>query len=143
MRKTICLVAFLALLLSNALFACECQYYESLEVKFAKMDAVFVGRVTKVGPLKNSADNYDVTFEIEKLYKGVNGKAVVVSLPAPGAANCNVGLLAENTRYLVYATLIPNGKLAASMCSGVYESSGNWYKHDVEALDALVAPAQK
>lgn len=137
--KVICASIPFIILWSNSLLACECVYYGSLESKFSKMDAVFIGKLIKIERSKNDDASDDLTFELVRSYKGIKDKLIVVSYPA--RTNCG-GLLERNKQYLVYASFL-NGTLNSSVCTGVEELSEGSHERELEVLNRVAATIPK
>jgi hypothetical protein len=111
----LCILAF-----TEPIQACECREYGTpICARFWRSDAVFVGQVVDIKPLKKKPDNVYtyvmVRFMVEESFRGVSGTIVGV-----GTANtaCDTRFK-KSKRYLVYASLdAKTNQLFTGMCSG-------------------------
>lgn len=98
-----------------AAMACSCAPPPAPKVALEAAAAVFVGKVTKRGNLPNSFLR-EVTFEVERQWKGVATPAVTVTTAQDGAA-CGVHF-EVGQRYLVYCYRAnANAPLATNLCT--------------------------
>lgn len=91
-------------------FACSCIPPGSPTEELAKSTAVFSGKVLNI-----SRDGYadKVTFDVEKIWKGVSEKNVIVATATEGAM-CGFGFR-KNEKYIVYAS--GENPLSTNLCS--------------------------
>lgn len=100
--------------------ACQCREYGTpICAQFWRSDAVFLGRVIDIRPLKNKPDNVYtylmVRFIVEESFRGVSGREVSVGT---ATTMCDTKFK-KGKRYLVYASLDQNtNQLFTGMCTG-------------------------
>lgn len=106
-RRLLILVAVLCIpAFTEAIQACQCREYGTpLCARFWRSDAVFVGRVIDIKPLKKRPDNVYtyvmVRFIVEEAFRGVSGPRVGVAT----ATTMYDTTFKKGKRYLVYAFL--------------------------------------
>lgn len=104
-------------------FACSCAI-ASPNQEFTKSDAVFQGKVINKETsrtalfTKSSDDPVYVTFLVEKVWKGIDTKNIMVQT-ALSEASCGFNFH-KNQKYIVYATEM-DGKLQVQLCSRTNE----------------------
>lgn len=99
---------------SSTVFACSCVPPGSPNEELEKYTAVFSGQVLSINRAGYAyKSSYKVNFAVEKAWKGVSEKNVVVSTATEGSI-CGFNFK-EGERYIVYA----NGEnsLSTSICS--------------------------
>ncbi|WP_218079453.1 hypothetical protein [Anthocerotibacter panamensis] len=98
MPKTVAFALFVAVALAQPLqAACRCAQPPSVTTSLQQAQAVFSGRVLQV----IATPTYrKITFQVEKSWKGIPGKWVVVYT---GTDDCDV-VFAPKVSYLVYAS---------------------------------------
>lgn len=107
----------------DLVYACSCATGLSVEGKYQTVDAIFIGKVTKIDRPAfsiSSADPVKVTFDVSKAYKGNFEKGFIVET-AKESASCGYPFNEEG-EYLVYATL-NEGRYETNLCSGTVELS--------------------
>ena len=104
-RIVICILAALAPLVTLDAFAgsCSCKFGApgTPTNGLNEMDVIFIGKVTSIGEAKDAAGFFDVTFQINKYYKGQKDMTIVVRTPKD-ARDCGYNFKKDET-YLVYA----------------------------------------
>lgn len=94
-------------------FACSCTMPRAPSEELKKATAVFSGMVTDID--RNlTGYGYKVKFDVEKIWKGISDKTVVVST-GMGGGDCGYGFK-EGEKYFVYA-YGDISSLSASICS--------------------------
>ena len=118
-KKLVSMVTIVLLIFSlsiivkpSKVFACDCIGPGTPNEELARSTAVFSGKVISINR-SLSGYAYNVTFDVEKIWKGVSEKNIVVSTSISGAS-CGFGFK-EGEKYIVYA----NGEksLSAGLCS--------------------------
>jgi hypothetical protein len=128
----------------TTIHACSCAESASAQAELQQQTAVFSGKVIAVKKpfkllIRSSADPVNVTFLVDRVWKGDVGKKVSL-ITAMSGPSCGIDF-DENQEYLVYA----HGDMAdlkASLCSRtqVFLTSGK----DIEALGApLMSPIEE
>jgi hypothetical protein len=109
MKKTVFGVTLAALLLClcpRPALACSCVEF-SVRHKFRYSDAVFVGQVVELTPVEPSKDfplaMYAVRFEVERRWKGAQGREVTAVADYDQRGWCGDLNLTVGERYLIYA----------------------------------------
>jgi len=110
MKGLVSLLALVALALEAR--ACDCAPNPPPKQALAKAAAVFSAKVDKIED--EGVAGRKVTLSIHEVWKGVQGKTVVVSTAKSGAA-CGYGFQ-QGQSYLIYAHAEGNG-LRVSLCS--------------------------
>ena len=111
----LCMAAF-----TEPIQACQCREYGApICAQFWRSDAVFVGQVIDIKPLKKTPDNVYtylmVRFVVEESFRGVSGPRVSV---ATATTMCDTKFK-KGKRYLVYASLDDNtNQFFTGMCTG-------------------------
>jgi hypothetical protein len=111
----LCIPAF-----TEAIQACQCREYGTpVCARFWRSDAVFVGRVIDIKPLKKKPDNVYTyvmaRFLVEESFRGVSGQRVGV---ATTTTMCDT-TFTKGKRYLVYASLDnETNQFFTGMCTG-------------------------
>ncbi|HKV34484.1 MAG TPA: carboxypeptidase-like regulatory domain-containing protein [Pyrinomonadaceae bacterium] len=102
--------------------ACECaEHGTPICAEYWRSDAVFVGKLESIKPLKNQWDDvYEYAglhFVVEQAYRGVSGKRVVVGVPKNTLCDPK---FKTGKRYIMYASLDkPTNQLFTGMCRRV------------------------
>src|SRR5689334_21739337 len=96
-----CVVVACLFLTARPAHACRCIGSPSNEEAFAKSEAVFVGRATKVTPIRNQEQITSAVFDVVEARKGVSSKIIELVTESQSAA-CGFSF-AETGVYLVYA----------------------------------------
>lgn len=111
----LCMPAF-----TEPIQACQCKEYGTpICARFWRSDAVFVGRVIDIKPLKKKPDDVYtyvmVRFMVQESFRGVSGLKAAV-----GTANTHCDTrFKKGKRYLVYASLDDKtNQLFTGMCTG-------------------------
>ncbi|WIV21123.1 hypothetical protein QPK24_10830 [Paenibacillus polygoni] len=110
--------------LSSKAYACSCAFLETKE-KLELYSAVFEGTVIEIGETKSLSPYSqvrDYTFEVERGWKGVKDKKVIVTSLDGGSNSCGYQFSKDQT-YLVYASLDKDDTLITSLCSNNLLSS--------------------
>ena len=107
-------ICFTGIVFNNPVFACECDKRNGFEQEFDFSKAVFVGKVVEIDEAKPDAF---VTFRVEKIWKGVKSKTIVVRTNNQGKA-CGYRFN-RGESYLVYAH--DDGALRTSICTRTTE----------------------
>ncbi|WP_454190865.1 hypothetical protein [Paenibacillus sp. Marseille-Q7038] len=105
-------------------FACSCASLEVKE-KLELYSAVFEGTVIDIGERKSSPEFSQVrgyTFAVERAWKGVKDKRVIVTSLDGGSNSCGYQF-SEDRTYIVYASLDKDQTLVTSFCSNNLLSS--------------------
>lgn len=114
-------LAFLVCALSVAvggstLFACSCRRPPAPKKALEQSVAVFSGKVTAI---EKNGFSLNVTFSIERTWKGTAGKTIVVANPSSGAACGNSFKMGQS--YLVYCYKVQKPKegdpLRTNLCT--------------------------
>lgn len=108
----------------NEAHACSCMVPESPEIEMEKFQAVFSGKVTEIEethpsePLFSSLDPVLVTFDIDRIWKGLDEKNQTVTVTtSASSASCGF-YFQEHVEYVVYAYQHDaDSKLEVSLCS--------------------------
>ncbi|MBS3149246.1 hypothetical protein J4455_00945 [Candidatus Woesearchaeota archaeon] len=119
----------------NLVYACSCATGLSVEGRYQTVDAIFIGKVTKIDRPAfsiSSADPIIVTFDVSKSYKGTANKNFELETTKE-SASCGYPFNEEG-EYLVYATL-NEGKYETNLCSGTAELADA--KEDLQILNNL------
>ncbi len=100
-------------------YACSCAATPSVEEELNRKTAVFSGTVTKVvrpdkEVIDSSADLVEVTFEVEKVWKGDLGKQTKI-YTAIGSESCGYENFEQGDRYIVSAYGSPE-RLETGIC---------------------------
>ena len=113
----LCLSAF-----TQPIQACECREYGTpLCARFWRSDAVFVGQVVDIKPLRKKPDNvYSyvlVRFAVQESFRGVSGPSVAIGAVTNTLCDTH---FKKGKRYLVYASLDKetNQLFGGGMCTG-------------------------
>ena len=108
---------------ANEAYACSCVVPDSPEKELQRHDAVFSGNVISMEelhptePLYFSGDPVVVTFEIDKIWKGLNSSDSITVHTAQSSASCGYGF-ETNQKYIVYASYDDEKEqLEVSLCS--------------------------
>jgi hypothetical protein len=103
--------------------ACDCGYSGAPCKAFAQTPYVFSGKVVKISATAiklPSGDAYQdrlVLFEIERAYRGLEGKTAAEVVTGTGGGDCGYDFR-EGEKYLVYAYQHPaTGKLYSGICT--------------------------
>ena len=125
--KTI-LISFL---FGASAFACDCAPTANVQRSLAQSASVFTGRVLKVtqGNVSACTDKNKVAFEVDRVFKGVKSRILVVETGTSGSC-CGV-TFKEGETYLVYARKFQEG-LSTNNCTRTAEVS--LAKKDLEEL---------
>lgn len=120
-RPLLIIVAVLCMLAFNEpIQACQCREYGApICAQFWRSDAVFVGQVIDIGPLKKRPDNVYtylmVRFTVEESFRGVSGPRVSVGT---ATTICDTKFK-KGKRYLVFASLDDEtNQFFTGMCTG-------------------------
>lgn len=121
-RKLLLIISLLlcAPAFSESVRACQCIEYDTpICARFSRSDAVFVGRVIDIKPLRKRPDNVYtyvmVRFAVQESFKGVSGREVGV---ATATTMCDTKFK-KGKRYLVYATHHEStNQFFTGMCTG-------------------------
>jgi hypothetical protein len=108
--------------------ACSCLPPPPPKEAMEKSTAVFSGKVTKI-ELDEAKHRRTVTIEVDRAWKGMDKKTVVITTASDGAM-CGYGFQKDKS-YLVYAHG-EDGKLSTNICTrtrGIEQA-----KADIEAL---------
>jgi hypothetical protein len=110
------------LLVPGTARACDCSDSGPPCRAFVNTQAIFIGKVVRLGTLATKLPSGDIvnyilaTFEVERSFRGVNGAIVEVVTEDVGG-QCGFEFK-QGQRYLVYANAFPAaGKLYAGICS--------------------------
>ncbi len=121
MNRLILIIALLCLpSLANIILACQCREYGTpICAEFWRSDAVFVGQVVDIQPLKKKPDDVYtylmVRFMVKESFRGVSGRRVSV---ATATTMCDTKFK-QGKQYLVYASLDDTtNQLFTGMCRG-------------------------
>jgi hypothetical protein len=112
----LCIPAF-----TESIQACECREYRTpICAQFWRSDAVFVGQVLDIKPLKRKPDDvytYVMShFMVQESFRGVSGPIVVVGTATNTLCEPK---FKKGKRYLIYASLgDKTNQLFAGMCNG-------------------------
>lgn len=113
------LILFASLMFSpDPILACSCLPTKSVAQELKQSTAVFTGKVIRIKRHKQSENIFasvEVTFRVEKAWKGLKRKTITVFTSSNSAA-CGYGFR-ENQIYLVYANGNDEGKLSTGICS--------------------------
>lgn len=121
--------------LTHNAFGCSCAGNVTIEELIAGSDAIFTGKVLVVTP--TTSINNDAVFLVDKSWKGVNEKIVVVSTASQGTM-CGAGFETGH-EYLVYASE-NNGGLNTGRCGGAQSIS--YAVDDIQKLGNGQVPIQ-
>jgi hypothetical protein len=118
MLRVVAAALFLIVAFAASAFACDCIAPPEPPEALKKSDAVFVGKVTSIA--RGNSHWRSVTFEVEKTWKGVEGKSVHVVTRLNSAA-CGFSF-EDGKSYLVYANFVggdgPDAKtLSTNICT--------------------------
>jgi len=144
------LLLFIVAVLCAATFtqptqACQCREYGTPTcARYWRSDAVFIGEVVNIKPLKNRPDDVYtyllVTFAVQESFRGVSGPRVGV---ATATTMCDT-VFKKGKRYVVYASLDRQGsQLFTGMCTGTNLAYGNnldEYLQELRQLKQQQAP---
>ena len=108
----------------NEAHACSCMVPESPEIEMERFQAVFSGKVTEIEetnpsePLFSSSDPVLVTFDIDRIWKGLDEKnSTVIVTTSTSSASCGF-YFQEDVEYIVYAYQHDaDSELQVSLCS--------------------------
>ena len=108
----------------NEAHACSCMAPESPELEMEKFQAVFSGKVTEIEethpsePLFSSSDPVLVTFEVDRIWKGLDEKnSTMIVTTSASSASCGF-YFQEHVEYVVYAYQHDaDSELQVSLCS--------------------------
>lgn len=109
---------------SSKAYACSCAFPETKE-KLELYSAVFEGTVIEIGETKSLSPYSQVreyTFAVERAWKGVKDKEVIITSLDGGSNSCGYQFSKDRT-YLVYASLDKDDTLLTSLCSNNLLSS--------------------
>jgi len=119
---------------ASPVYACSCIPPSSPQESLASARAVFMGTVTSI---EHNSNGYEVSFNVEKTWKGISGSTVTITTPRDSAA-CGFAFTAGE-KYIVYADGEEN--LSTSICSRTHLLAEN--DPDLLALgDGIVLPPQ-
>ncbi|MFE6167366.1 hypothetical protein ACFVP8_05720 [Viridibacillus arvi] len=116
-------------------YACSCSQPDPPKEALKDSSAVFSGKVidtvdrNKNNEIQSSADPIAILFDVDKSWKGVHQKQVIV-YSERSSASCGYGF-SLNEKYLVYAYK-DDGELRVNACSRTAPLSGA--KEDIQAL---------
>lgn len=92
-------IIFVSILVnSDNAFACSCVVPGTPREEFDRFDAVFLGKVLNIDSL---GYGYNIEFEVEKSWKGISEKEVVIGT-GDGGGDCGYSF-EKNEEYVVYA----------------------------------------
>ena len=100
-----------------------------------EMDVIFIGKATAIEVSKDAAGFFDVTFQINKYYKGQKDMTIVVRTPAD-ARDCGYNFKKDES-YLVYAKYQAK-ILFTDMCTRTRTINKANVEGDITTLDLLV-----
>lgn len=112
------LLAFYLVFGTDTSFACTCAPPMSAARELERATAVFSGKIVEIRKHKQAEHIFakvEVVFQVEKVWKGVEGRTVSVFTSSQSSA-CGYGFK-EGRTYLVYAHGNAEGKLSTSICS--------------------------
>jgi hypothetical protein len=113
------LVLFTPLMLSpDAILACSCLPTKSTAQELEQSTAVFSGKVIQIKRRKQAENIFasvEVTFRVEKAWKGLKRKTITV-YTSSNSASCGYSFRVNQT-YLVYANGNDEDKLSTGICS--------------------------
>lgn len=110
--KTIILMIASLFLGKSAVLACDCAMVGKPSQELERSKAVFIGKV--IG-LRDTGTYIEATIAVEKSWKGILMKQIVISTPRFGTT-CRFWF-EEGKEYLVYASSYEDGKGWTSACS--------------------------
>ena len=114
--KAKCLVMFCLVIATSQIWA-VCPSASTLLDEYYGSSAVFYGKVLAIKPLLNWRGQLyalGVTISAERVYKGIRGKEVILSLSSRMAGD--FPHMAKGEKYLVFADRV-DGELFISLCS--------------------------
>ncbi|MBS4175459.1 hypothetical protein [Bacillus sp. FJAT-49736] len=132
MKRIIAIILICTLVVSiliigpKGTLACSCAMKNQPQEKWKKSIAVFQGKVIKKKTkstsffTSSSDDPVYVTFQVQKVWKGVNSRTVTIKTAISGAS-CGYDFR-KNIEYVVYAKE-ENDKLVVNLCSRTEELS--------------------
>jgi hypothetical protein len=115
MRSLILGLLVLSVVASLEAFACSCAPNPPPDQALTQAGAVFLGRALKVKPPAAPQGMVRVRFEVERTWKGIKNRHIVVET-WDSSSMCGTAFT-QGESYLVYAHADSQGKLRTSLCS--------------------------
>ena len=104
------LSAFTLMIAASPASACRCKAPPAPKVAMEQATAVFVGKVVSVEP--NRSHGVNVTFEVNRAWKGVDGKTMLITTPTHSCGH----RFEKGKDYIVYATAKGGGVPDTNLC---------------------------
>ncbi|QOV91216.1 hypothetical protein [Humisphaera borealis] len=133
-KRRLAVVLLLTPVLSSAAQACRCLPPPPPKEAMEKSAAVFFGRALSV---ENKGGNISIKFAVERTWKGVDSKEIVVVTPTNSCGRT----FEKGKQYIIYATADKGGALGTNLCDRT--KSSEQAADDLKALGDGKEPIEK